>query len=236
MTVAWMVLAVGGLVFLGAYIWLLVTAFKEGAAWGVAGIFILPFAVKFWDQAKMPFMGCLTGLVLIVIGAVGYSMTSVNVGIEEYGDLGEQVAWESPVVEAFPSSGDTWDDEGNGSELSDGAPPSNGEIEDPEGVTEDGPGLSSPEPTMDLDLVDRADDPPPPRRPHRDGSLVPISKLGLLQGERVVLVLTSLERVSAYVISVDDKSVLLRQRVGGGSVTYKIDYASIKEIRSRRAP
>jgi hypothetical protein len=236
MTVAWMVLAVGGLVFIGAYIWLLVTAFKEGTAWGVAGIIILPFAVKFWDRAKMPFLGCLTGLVLIVIGAVGYSMTSVNVGIEEYGDIGEQVAWESPVIESLPPSAETWDDGEEGLEVPDGAPASNGEIEDSEGVNEGVPGPTSGESAAVSILQDVANEPPPPRRPHRDGPLVPISKLGLLQGERVVLVLTSLERVSAYVISVDDQSVLLRQRVGGGSVTYKIDYASIKEIRSRRAP
>ena len=87
-----------------------------------------------------------------------------------------------------------------------------------------------------LTILDEPIGTPPPPRPHRDGALVPLSELASHQGERVVIVLESLERVSAYVVSVEGQTVRLRHRVGGGSVTYTVGFDDIKEVRSRRVP
>ena len=238
MTMAWMVLmVVGGLVSLAAFIWLLVGAFRESMVWGLACLFIpfavLVFAFKFWDEAKMPFLGYLAGSILLVVGGVGYSMTSVNVGIEEFPDLGEQVGWDSPATDSFPDAGDHEGDE-----------PAPEEWPEPDSATIAVDEVM--ESASDLHILDHEDalsilnepggeDPPPPR-PHRDGTLVPVSKLGSLQGERVVILLKTLERVSAYVVAVENETVELRHRVGGGSVTYSIEFDDIKEVRSRRVP
>ncbi len=236
MTVAWMVLmVVGGLVSLVAFVWLLVIAFRESTVWGLACLFVpfaaLFFIVRFWDEAKLPFFGCLVGSALGLFAAVGYSMTSVNVGIEEYVDLGERVAWESPTVESFPpiEPEDEFDVQEEGS-----VPAQTSEVVD-EAI------VSAAEPmTLDdedaLAILDEPGEPLPPPRPHRDGKLVPVSQLGSLEGERVVLILETLERVSAYVVSVDDDSVKLRHRVGGGSVIYTVKFDSIREVRSRSVP
>lgn len=240
MTVAWVVLmVVGGLVSLAAFVWLLMIAFGESTAWGLACLFIpfavLIFAVKSWDGVKPQFLGCLAGLILSLFGVVGYSMTSVNVGIEEYVDLGEQVTWKSPTVDPITSVE-------SGSAMR-GDPVATEERPEPdegvEGVDEDmkaSAELNIFDDEDDLKSPDEFDEMPPPFRPHRDGKLVPLSSLGLLQGERVVFLLNSLERVSAYVVSVDDETVRLRQRVGGGSVTYTIGLKHVKEARSRKAP
>ncbi|MEN8162911.1 MAG: hypothetical protein ABFS37_02185 [Acidobacteriota bacterium] len=238
MTMAWMVMmVVGGLISLAAFVWLLVIAFRESAVWGLACLFIplavVVYALKFWDEAKMPFFGILAGSFLGVFGGVGYSMTSVNLGIEEYSDIGERVAWESPTVDPieYDQPEDLEGDEsGPEAEFSEPdqsvegveivvAPPADRETSDHEDA---------------LAILDESDETPPPPRPHRDGTLVPLSELASHQGDRVVIVLNTLERVSAYVVDVANQTVLLRHRVGGGSVTYTIDFEDIKEVRSRR--
>lgn len=240
MTVAWVVLmAVGGLVSLAAFVWLLVIAFKESTVWGLACLFIpfavLVFAFKFWDEAKLPFFGILAGSFLSFFGGVGYSMTSVNLGIDEYPDIGERVAWESPTFDPVEYERPQGTDDRD-MELA-AEPP----LPDrPEEETDDVLAAAGEFDTSDhedaLTILDEPIGTLPPPRPHRDGALVPLSELASHQGDRVVIILASLERVSAYVVGVDDRKVRLRHRVGGGSVTYTVEFDEIKEIRSRRVP
>jgi len=240
MTMAWIVLmVVGGLISLAAFVWVLVIAFRESAVWGLACLFIpfavLVFAFKFWDEAKMPFFGILVGSFFCVFGGIGYSMTSVNLGIEEYADIGERVAWESPTVEPieYDQPGDLEADE-PGSEAD--FPQPDQSFEEAEGVIAPAAERNTSDHEDALAILDESGEPPPPPRPHRDGALVPLSELASHQGDRVVILLNSLERVSAYVVGIDNQTVELRQRVGGGSVTYTIDLDDIKEVRSRRVP
>ena len=60
-----------GLVTLGAYIWLVVVAFKHSAGWGIGVLLLSPisaivFAVKYWQESKKPF--------LLYIGSVSASI------------------------------------------------------------------------------------------------------------------------------------------------------------------
>lgn len=239
MTVAWMVLmVVGGLVSLAAFVWLLVFAFRESTVWGLACLFIpfamLVFAFKFWDDAKLPFFGILVGSFFGVFGGVGYSMTSVNLGIDEYPDIGERVAWESPTFDPIEYDSPEVVEEGGEEELV-AEPP---QLDQPEEEIDDVIAAAVEFDTSDhedaLTILDEPSRAPPPPRPHRDGMLVPLSELASYQGDRVVIVLKSLERVSAYVVRVEDRRVRLRHRVGGGSVTYTVKFDDIKEVRSRR--
>ena len=240
MTVAWMVLMVlGGLVSSAAFVWLLVIAFRESTAWGLACLFIpfaaLIFAFKFWENAKLPLVGCVGGSMLAVFGAVGFSMTSVNVGIDEYADLGEQVAWESPSVDPIAILDNENEDEFDPS-TDDGWVESDAGVGEVDDVMKAAADLRTSDHEEALSALDEPDHSQPPPRPHRDGALVPVEKLATLKGERVVIVLHTLERVSAYVVGVDEGTAELRQRVGGGSVTYTIDLKDIKEVRSRKVP
>ena len=57
--------AVGG-------IWLLVVAFKQSIAWGICSLLIpfviIVFAIKYWQNAKTPFLIFIAGAVLWGIG------------------------------------------------------------------------------------------------------------------------------------------------------------------------
>ena len=63
-----------GLVTLGAYIWLVVVAFKRSVGWGIGVLLLSPisaivFAVKYWQESKKPF--------LLYIGSVSASIAMV---------------------------------------------------------------------------------------------------------------------------------------------------------------
>ena len=57
------------------WIWLLVVAFTEGGfVWGL-GTLVFPivgliFAIKYWEEAKKPFLVKITGFVLMIISAI----------------------------------------------------------------------------------------------------------------------------------------------------------------------
>lgn len=240
MTVAWMVLmVVGGLVSLAAFAWLLVIAFKESTVWGLVCLFvpfaILVFAFKFWDEVKVPCFGILAGLFLSFFGGIGYSMTSVNLGIDEYPDIGERVAWESPTFDPVEFDSPEDIEEGD-AELVAEPPQPDRRVEETDDVLAAAVEFDTSDHEDALTILDEPIGMPPPPRPHRDGALVPLSELASHQGDRVVIILESLERVSAYVVRVEDQKVRLRHRVGGGSVTYMVSFDDIKEVRSRRVP
>ncbi|KFN43471.1 hypothetical protein [Arenimonas oryziterrae] len=57
--------AVGG-------IWILVNAFKTSILWGLGSLFVpfvsLIFAIMHWEQNKKPFLICIAGIVVMVLG------------------------------------------------------------------------------------------------------------------------------------------------------------------------
>lgn len=73
MAIAGMVLAVlGGLAMLVFSVQILVMAFKTSVLWGLASLFIpfagLVYVIKYWDQAKTPFLRMLMCLPVYLIG------------------------------------------------------------------------------------------------------------------------------------------------------------------------
>ncbi len=243
MTMVWLGLTIlGGLGLFAAFVQVVVIAFRENARWGVAcltGLGSIPFIFRYWERVKVSVFIMLGSFFVLVLGGIGYSMTTVNAGIEEYEDLGERVAWEAPrttgsgdfgpLDQGFEPKGgskEEWTDPGDSVDVTPG----------PESRTED---VQPTEPPTDATGVGESEDiveTPVPRRRHRDGRLVGISELPGLKGERIVIILKNLDRVSAYVVGVTDHSVQLRHRVGGGSVVYSVDFDDIREIRSRKAP
>lgn len=67
-------IGLGFMVVLISGIWFLVVAFRESVLWGLACLFIpiaqLFFLIVHWPVAKRPFLYQLSGLVLIIIGAL----------------------------------------------------------------------------------------------------------------------------------------------------------------------
>ena len=64
----------GCFLFFGGGLWLLFVAFQESILWA-AGCMLIPFVsliftIMHWSEAKAPFLTHLTGLVLLVFGAL----------------------------------------------------------------------------------------------------------------------------------------------------------------------
>ena len=237
MTGLWFaVIALGGIAGLAAGIWLIVLAFRESVGWGVACLLIpfagLVFAVKYWEDAKVPFVISLASIGLFMVGTLGYSVSEVNAGLNDFSQFEDSSAWD-PVPEpspydAYPAS----DEEPVEAEVDaaveepvvEPAEPAQYAPEDVETVE------ARPEPTPAPPI----NDPPPEGRVRRREVVVPKENLGAMLGERVELVLHSGQKISARVDSVTPGSVVMRHRVGGGSVTYSVPLADISEVRVRR--
>jgi len=71
-----MVLALGGLIMLVGFIWIVVNAFKTSVLWGLGALFIplvaQIFAIMNWPSNKTAFLIWAGGLVLYVAGFMMY--------------------------------------------------------------------------------------------------------------------------------------------------------------------
>jgi hypothetical protein len=102
-----------GLVVFAAYVWLLVVAFKESALWGVLVLLFSPitaiiFAIKYWDQAKKPFLvyvgsgAASLAIVFMMFAMVGGQMMQMAAEVQD--QMGDELAdaqqASAPVPEA----------------------------------------------------------------------------------------------------------------------------------------
>lgn len=104
MQILGLLLPVFGLIAFAAFVWLLVVAFRQSALWGVLVFLLSPisavlFAVKYWDEARKPFLayagsiaGCIV-LAVIMIGFVGAPMVQMAAQMNE-GEVGQDEAVE----------------------------------------------------------------------------------------------------------------------------------------------
>lgn len=98
-TLAWLLLAIGGLVSLVGWILLVVAAFREGVGWGLLILFlsglvvpVIVFAVKFWPQAKAGVLASIAGVVLVAGGGMLSAGSLASSMMTEMGDLEVAVA------------------------------------------------------------------------------------------------------------------------------------------------
>ena len=95
--VVWPLLILASIV---TYIWLTVLAFKKSTGWGLAVLLLSPFAmifyaIKFWDEAKKPFlihMGSIAGIFVIffmVVQSLGFFEMLSNANKLASGEISE---------------------------------------------------------------------------------------------------------------------------------------------------
>ena len=71
--------SLGCILAFGGWIWLIVVAFTEGGLlWGLGTLFFpiigLIFAIKYWDEAKNPFLVKIAGFILMIVSAIVFSL------------------------------------------------------------------------------------------------------------------------------------------------------------------
>jgi hypothetical protein len=235
MTVMWLAVTLAACVAgVAAGVWLLVLAYRQHVGWGLACTFVpfavVAFAFRYWEEAKRPFALGIVGFAVTVVAGLGYSASKVNQGLGEYGSLG------APMDEASrPLSAIVDPVAGLGAETP-------ADDEDPAPVEQDPDDIEiepAPTPLEDAPLEDEEEPEPRPEevptrvQDHRRGVAVPVSALGGMIGELVQVHLSSGERRSVRIESVSDTAVVVRQRVGGGSIVFPIELDHIVEVRTR---
>lgn len=106
MNLTMVLLALGGLVGLAAWIWLLVVAFRVSLGWGLVIFFlswtwipVIVFAVKYWDLAKRPIM--LYAACFVISGAAYLiAVFAIGMNLDSMVDDADLVAMPSADVEA----------------------------------------------------------------------------------------------------------------------------------------
>jgi hypothetical protein len=222
-TGAFLLLAIGGILFLGGWVMLLVLGFKKGIGWGIAILFlswlivpVVAFAAKHWGEAKTGFFLMLAGVIAGGIGfvaVVGSTATSAMAEFESFDLTQPEAVVEQPVG---PSPDE----------------------EEPPIATGEEPGLA---------LVE---EPPEEALPYATPTPVPQpTPAGTVLGERVewkpLLDSASLpayrgELIELHMrdgtvlrVTLDDiqgDTLLVTQRVGGGSLGYRVKRNLIAEI------
>jgi len=213
--------AVGVIISLVGGVWLVILAFRQSLLWGLATVFIpfaaLVFAVMFWDEAKRPFFISIAGSAVATLAA----FLAVGAGVHRLaGDMVEigESDWQAGGDSAFV------------------APTAVPTLPAPESTV--------PDATVEDDVAvifESTAVPSPTPRPTRTPTPVVEAteewtmsdQLEAKLGELVKLQLRTGQVVNVYIAEVRDGRVGVRQRVGGGTVTYTIAVDEIARIRER---
>jgi len=209
---------VGGLASFAAGIWLVVLAFRESVLWGLATLLIpfagLVFVIKFWDEAKRPFLislasGAVYGLgVFMILGSGASQMAArmAEMDQSEWQTTGSEdfLQESTPVPTLTPTATPTFD------EIEEDV---RARLEAAEAWT------PSPQPSATPTLP-----------PHYEK----ITIREILQermGERVLLRLRSGKWVTVTLRALDEDILDVKQRMGGGAMEYTIEVDDVVEVR-----
>lgn len=223
-TGAYVLLTIGGILYLGGWVMLLVLGFKKSIGWGLTILFLswlviplIVFLVKYWDEARVGFLIMISGMLIsslagfILVGSMATSamaeFESLDMNQPQVSDLPYDVPAEQPSPAPVVDSG-----------ASDPAVEPQPETEAPPGWEDD----------------EEFDQPPP---------------AGTVLGERVEWVpLANVATLGAYIdelvelhmkdgtvlrVTLDDingNSLRVTQRMGGGALGYPIEMDLIDEI------
>lgn len=223
-TGAYVLLTIGGILYLGGWVMLLVLGFKKSIGWGLTILFLswlviplIVFLVKYWDEARVGFLIMISGMLIsslagfILVGSMATSamaeFESLDMNQPQVSDLPYDVPAEQPSPAPVVDSG-----------ASDPAAEPQPETEAPPGWEDD----------------EEFDQPPP---------------AGTVLGERVEWVpLANVATLGAYIdelvelhmkdgtvlrVTLDDingNSLRVTQRMGGGALGYPIEMDLIDEI------
>ncbi len=219
-TGAYLLLALGGILYLGGWVMLLVLGFKKSLGWGLVMLFlswlIIPlivFLIKYWDEAKLGFLVMVGGLLAAGVGGfvlVGSVATSAMAEFESF-DLGQPQIQEEPADSTYSA-----------------VEPEPTEVE-PE-----------PESADDTPATGESEAEPEAERPPPAGAVLgervewkPLEDpagLAAYEGEMVELHMTDGTQIRVILDSVRDDSLKVTQRVGGGSMAYSVNRNLVAEI------
>lgn len=232
-------MVIGGVVSFIAGIMFLIVAFREGALWGLAVLFIpfasLIFLVMYWNQAKKAFLLSLAGSGIVMVGAFAMGAASPD-SSEVLGSL------EEPTSSSERYSVPT--------ERISRPEPSRIEVEPPDEFlpTEDG---TAPSKESEIDEPESTSFPrsstarsrrSPATSSLRSSETSSRSAAGGLSmasvenyiGEKLRFTKTNGKTIEGRLIGVDDDRITIEERVGGGRWSFSLAKSSIVKIEPTR--
>lgn len=215
-TGAYLLLALGGILYLCGWVMLVVLGFKKSLGWGLVVLFLswifiplIVFLIKYWDEARLGFLVMVGGLLASGVGGfilVGSVATSAMAEFESF-EIPQSGTVEQTVDEPYPAF-----------------EPEPTEIEvEPEPPDEQPP-----------------DKEPEPDRPPPAGAVLgervewqPIDSMDALaayEGEVVKLQMTDGTEITVTLDAVRGDVLQVTQRVGGGAMGYSVEKSDVRQI------
>jgi hypothetical protein len=230
-TGAYILITLGGVLYLAGWVMLIVTAFRMGIGWGLVVLFlawlVIPlviFLVKYWAEARSGFLVMLAGLITAGLGGF------VLVGSVATSAMAE---FENLEVEPFETTQPMVIEESGGAEAPSAVDESGTPFDDPEWPTRSPVAEEAAEITEEVE--------PTPTRPPLQGTaglgsrlnwrpLTNTTDLPGYVGELIELRLQEGEVIRVTLVAVERDVLHVNQRVGGGSMSYAVPMELIKEI------
>jgi hypothetical protein len=222
LTLAYILVTVGGVISLAGGIILLVAAFRVSVGWGLALLFlswlVIPlvvFLVTHWAEARAGFLISIAGWVVCGVGGFVFIGSGFSTAMAEIEDFETPQGVEQPMFET--------------------AAPDVPEEEPATPVTPPTP-TAIPTPVTSVtaeSLVDEANlefasrDQPPEVR------ILSFEELEEFVGQTIVIRLRDGKEMQVVLDSVDGDAVQVIHRMGGGTVSYQVKRESIEEIQAQ---
>ncbi len=216
-------LIVSAILSIVGFIWLLVVAFLDSLLIGL-GTLLIPFfaiytTIRNWPRTKAPLLLSLGSWLAIGLGMVLVHLFALTIFLGE-----PEVMWsEKRNVRSGPVTVPL----AGGSERAVapplGVPPTTVNDENSPPVVEPRP-QETPRPT-----------PPDFARPgDQRGELFPASRIGDFVDRYITIVYHDGDQIQGTVERVEGTTITLRRRIGGGTISFRLDRSKIKELRVRR--
>jgi hypothetical protein len=221
LTVAYVLIAVGGLALLVGGVLVVVAAFRINQGWGLVVLFlswlIIPlivFALRYWPKARTGLLISLFGLIVSGLGWFAFlgfeAMTLTEPEPFEYSRPSEQrrLGDDNEAASGFGTAGTA-------------APPT-ATVALPQPTA-----TPTPEPT-------KAPEATPTQVTNSMWRTIPYRELDQYLGARIQLILTDDSGLSVVLESVSRNRITVAQRIGGGWVSYPVQRDTIREVRVPR--
>jgi hypothetical protein len=221
LTVAYVLIAVGGLALLVGAVLVVVAAFRINQGWGLVVLFlswlIIPlivFALRYWSRARAGLLIAIGGLVVSGLGWFVF-LGSAAMALTEP----EPFEYPRPAEDTrLDEDKETSSAFGNAAAT---APPT------PTVAPPQPTSTPTPEPT-------RTPQPTPTRVANSMWRTVPYRELDQYLGSRAQLTLSDGTSLSVVLESVSPNRITVAQRMGGGWVSYPVQRDTIREIQVPR--
>lgn len=214
-------LLIGSALALAGAIWLLVVAFRDSLAMGL-GTLLVPFfaiyaMVRYWPESKYPVALNLGGTLLLILSLSLAPKITLASFTEQ-----PKVSWaEKRNVRGGPVTGPLADSRRRAADAPTATPQ-----QTPAASTR-----TSQSSTSTHSGNSARNNPPTFQRPGSPrGESFPASRIGDFVDRHITVIRTDGERILCTIEKVEKQTVTLRRRLGGGTISFKLERSEISEL------